>query len=66
MLIGLVVLLGRRTTLGTGLTVLLVLLVALLLGLLVLRPIRGAMVAILQRRDVRRGIENRRELADGE
>ena len=66
MLIGLGGLLGRRTTLGTGLTVLLILLVALLLGLLVLRPIRGAMVAILQRRDVRRGIENRRELADGE
>ena len=53
-LVGVVVLLGRTTTLGTGATIVIVLPVALLLCLMLLRPVKGLVVALLLKLDVRR------------
>ncbi len=53
-LIGLVVLLGRTTSLQTGATLMIVLPVAVLLCLALLRPVKGSTVALLLKLDVRR------------
>ncbi len=54
LLVGLVVVLGRTTTLDTAATTLVVMPVALLLCLALLRPVKGCVVALLLKLDVRR------------
>ncbi len=53
-LVGLVVLLGRTTTLDTSATIAIMLPVAILLCLALLRPVKGGVVALLIRLDVKR------------
>jgi uncharacterized protein (DUF983 family) len=53
-LIALVVSLGEWTTLGTGATTAIVLPVSLVLCLLLLRPVKGGVIAVLLKLDVRR------------
>ena len=54
LLIGLVVSLGEWTTLGTAATIAIVLPVSLLLCLLLLRPVKGGVIALLLKLGVRR------------
>ncbi len=56
LVIGMVMLLGRTTTLETTSTLLLVLPVAALLCLMLLRPVKGVVVALLLKLDVTHGV----------
>ncbi len=52
LLVGLVVVLGRATSLGTGATLFIVTPIALVTCLGLLRPVKGALVAVLLKLDV--------------